>query len=594
MKRKKLFLQIYPSYLLITIISLFAASWYAADTTQKFFLDQTAANLEAKARLLKNQIASQVSQENGTALDALCKNIGEHLSARITVISASGKVVGDSHENSERMNNHSNRPEFIKALKGQTGRSVRYSTTLRKYMMYVAVPIEKNDTVIAVIRVSVTVNSIADQSSSVQSRIIFGSVVIALIAAGISLMVSHRILRPVRIMKQGAKQFAEGNLKYRIHVPDSEDMGKLADAMNLMAEQLDERLRDIVRQRNEYKAVFSSMSEGIIAVDRDEYVIRMNEAAARMFHVGFSEPECRSLQEIIRNPDLQRFVKKALAGENPVESDIVFYNNGEHILNTHTSPLLDIEGEGIGALVVLNDVTRLRHLETMRRDFVSDVSHEIRTPLTAIKGFVETLRGGGAIRHPDEAERFLEIIERHVNRLAAIIDDLMNLSKIEQEKEGQGIQREICAVRNILVTAVQVCQAKAREKNIVFELNCDSEITAPASPPLLEQAAVNLLDNAVKYSDRDSTVKITVSLMEREVVIAFQDHGIGIAEEHLPRVFERFYRVDKARSRKQGGTGLGLAIVKHIVQAHNGRMTVESSLGKGSLFSICLPRDLEK
>jgi len=591
MRRKKLFLQIYPSYLLITLISLFAASWYAADTTQKFFLDKTAENLEAKARVLKNQVGFQLSQEGN--LDAFCKKAGEQLSARITVISISGKVLGDSQENSERMNNHSNRPEVIKALNGEVGEAVRYSTTLRKYMIYVAVPLEDDTAVIAAIRLSVTVNSIADQSSSVRSRIIFGSVVIALIAAGISLMVSHRILRPVRIMKQGAKQFAEGNLKYRIHVPDSEDMGKLADAMNLMAEQLDERLRDIVRQRNEYKAVFSSMSEGIIAVDRDEYVISMNEAAARMFHVGFSEPECRSLQEIIRNPDLQRFVKKALAGENPAESDIVFYNNGEHILNTHTSPLLDIEGEGIGALVVLNDVTRLRHLETMRRDFVSDVSHEIRTPLTAIKGFVETLRAG-AIRRPDEAERFLEIIERHVNRLSAIIDDLMNLSKIEQEKEGQGIQHEICAVRDILVTAVQVCQAKAREKNIIFELNCDSEIRIPASPPLLEQAAVNLLDNAVKYSDRDSTVKITVSLMERETVIAFQDHGIGIAEEHLPRVFERFYRVDKARSRKQGGTGLGLAIVKHIVQAHNGRMAVESSLGKGSLFYIFLPRDLEK
>jgi len=258
-------------------------------------------------------------------------------------------------------------------------------------------------------------------------------------------------------------------------------------------------------------------------------------------------------------------------------------------LNIQTTSFRD-EGENfIGIIVVLNDVTRLRRLENMRKEFVSNVSHEIKTPLTAIKGFVETL-SHGAMENPGEAKRFLNIIEKHVNRLVAIIEDLMRLSVIEQKDKSKEIKLIKGNIRSVIKTAIQVCQAKAEAKSIKVDLICNEDISAGIDPPLLEQAAVNLLDNAVKYSDKDGLVQIEAIITDTEVCISFKDYGIGIPKEHLPRLFERFYRVDKARSRKLGGTGLGLAIVKHIIQTHGGYVTVESKSGKGSNFVIHLPK----
>ena len=240
--------------------------------------------------------------------------------------------------------------------------------------------------------------------------------------------------------------------------------------------------------------------------------------------------------------------------------------------------------------MVFNDVTQLRRLEDMRRDFVANVSHEIKTPLTAIKGFVETLQQGN-VEKAKEKERFLGIIQKHVDRLNAIIEDLLSLSRIEQENERKEINFQQVKIEGIFQAAMQLCRAKAEEKEIRIDLDCEKDDTAVFDATLIEQAVVNLLDNALKYSEPQSTVLLKSELQNSEMIISVQDHGIGIAQKHLPRLFERFYRVDKSRSRKEGGTGLGLAIVKHIAQAHGGHVTVESKLGEGSCFSIHLPQN---
>jgi len=588
-EKKRLLWQLYPSYLLITLISLLAVSLFASSAFKQFFLERTAADLKSRAHLLEKQVGNYIAPLDEMSVDSICKSAGRQSSIRITVILPSGKVVGDSEEAPENMNNHANRFEVAEALLGNIGTSDRYSSTLRQDMMYVAIPLEKNNEVIAVLRTSIPITSIYDELKSIQIKIGFGYLLIALFAAGVSLFISKRISRPIEEMKKGAEQFACGDLAYRMPAPDTQEMGGLAEAMNQMAAHLDDRIKTAIKQRNELEAVLSSMKEGVIAIDRDEKIISINQAAARMFKSNSSDLEQRSIQEVIRNHELQKIVKSVLGSGDHAEGDIVLYQDEESILNIQTTSFRD-EGENfIGIIVVLNDVTRLRRLENMRKEFVSNVSHEIKTPLTAIKGFVETL-SHGAMENPGEAKRFLNIIEKHVNRLVAIIEDLMRLSVIEQKDKSKEIKLIKGNIRSVIKTAIQVCQAKAEAKSIKVDLICNEDISAGIDPPLLEQAAVNLLDNAVKYSDKDGLVQIEAIITDTEVCISFKDYGIGIPKEHLPRLFERFYRVDKARSRKLGGTGLGLAIVKHIIQTHGGYVTVESKSGKGSNFVIHLPK----
>jgi two-component system, OmpR family, phosphate regulon sensor histidine kinase PhoR len=354
---------------------------------------------------------------------------------------------------------------------------------------------------------------------------------------------------------------------------------------------LRQRIDTITQQRNELEAVLSSMLEGVFGVDMTERIIGMNRAAGRILgcdpasaqgrkHPGSAAPYgVAALRKT-------SFVERGTGGEGYR----ALWRKGKHPLGTRHAPARRQGKNKIGALIVLNDVTRLRKLENIRRDFVANVSHEIKTPITAIKGFVETLKDGAA--EPEDAKRFLGIIQKHVERLEAIVEDLLSLSRIEKEAEREEIVLEDpCGLREVLASAVQVCDAKASAKDLAFEIACPETLSARINPRLLEQALVNLLDNAIKYSERGQTVTLEGLEQNKEVVIRVRDKGCGIERRHLDRLFERFYRVDQARSRKLGGTGLGLAIVKHIMQAHHGRVSVESKPGAGSTFILHLPKD---
>jgi two-component system phosphate regulon sensor histidine kinase PhoR len=588
-RRKRLIWQLFPPFLLITLLSLLAVSWYASSSLRHFFLDQTAADLKIRALLVEKQIVALLAPLAAAEVDAICKDIGKQSATRITVILPSGQVVGDSRETPHLMDNHAGRPEIAMALKGNPGQSIRYSNTLRQQMIYVALPLQKNQTILGVIRTSVPITSIIRELRSIQTKIALGGLLIAVLAAWISLLISRRISRPLEEMKKGADRFAAGDLSHRLTMPDSEELASLADALNQMAAQLDRRIKTVISQRNELETVLSSMMEGVIAVNNDERIIRMNEAAAGFFDCDPEICQGRDLQEVIRNSALQQFVRSALSNREPKEDDIIVYLNAESTLNLKSSPLLDANKESIGTLVVFSDVTQLRRLENMRRDFVANVSHEIKTPLTAIKGFVETLHRG-KVDDPQEAGRFLGIIQKHADRLSSIVEDLLSLSRIEQEDEGKTIKLEQGNVNDVFQSATQICRSKAEEKNITIRPVCEENISAKFDTTLLEQAVVNLLDNAIKYSEPKSTILLKAHRSNSEIRISVEDQGIGIAQKHLPRLFERFYRVDKARSRNLGGTGLGLAIVKHIAQAHGGHITVESTLGVGSAFTIHLPQ----
>ncbi|WP_319523862.1 two-component system histidine kinase PnpS [uncultured Desulfosarcina sp.] len=588
-KKKHLIYQLFPSYLIITLLSLFAVSWYMVSFTRQFYLDRTQVDLRLNGRMLEKQTIRLIDPLNEAAIDRLCKDTAGHIATRITVILPDGRVVGDSEEMPAQMASHLDREEIRDAFQGREGVRIRHSDTLKMDMMYVALPLMANGKLVGVMRTSLPVTAIDERIGTLRTRIAIGVLLVALLASGISWYVSRRISRPIEHMRDGARRFAQGELHHRLPLPATYEFSGLAESLNQMAEQLQQRMEEITSQRKNTEAVLSSMREGVIATDLEQRVISMNSAAAAMFATSLETLQGRSILEVIRNHEFREIMDRSLTNGESIESDILHHSNGrERTLNVQCTPLVDERHARMGGLVVISDVTQLRRLENMRRDFAASVSHEIKTPLTAIKGFVETLNTGD-LDDREETRRFLEIIDKHVNRLATIIEDLMQLSRIEQDDEFQQIGLEPARIKDVLKAAIGFCAESIQNKSVDVQLSCEEDLSGTIDATLLEQAAVNLLDNAVKYSPENSPVRIEALTADNEIQIRFTDQGMGIAKKHLPRLFERFYRVDKARSRKLGGTGLGLAIVKHIAQAHGGRITVESELGQGSTFTLHLP-----
>jgi two-component system, OmpR family, phosphate regulon sensor histidine kinase PhoR len=410
----------------------------------------------------------------------------------------------------------------------------------------------------------------------------------------IAWLASWRIARGLAILleriRRGTSCYARGDFGRGLPVSDVRELSLLSEAIEHLAADQHARIRDLLRQRNEREAVLASMIEGVLAVDSEERLINLNESGAELIGADREQALGRSLPEVVRNPSLQRLVVTVLEDQESSadEIDLLLPDGERRVLHAQGSVLCDAQEKPIGALVVLHDVTRIRRLENIRRDFVANVSHELKTPITSIKGFVETLLDG-AMHQSEDAERFLRIVASQADRLGAIIEDLLTLSRVEQEETQIEIALELGPISDVLRSALQVCQHQAEDKDIRLELACEENLTARMNPVLLEQAATNLIDNAIKYSPSGERVLVEAMRTAAEIVIRVRDHGCGIPREHLSRIFERFYRVDKARSRELGGTGLGLAIVKHIVQAHGGRTSVKSVPGEGSTFSIHLP-----
>jgi two-component system phosphate regulon sensor histidine kinase PhoR len=587
LKTRRLLWQIYPTYLLITILALIAIGWFASHSFKAFYYDEARNDLEARALLVEHILTNSLESQEKEDLDDICKSIGKKINTRITLILPSGKVVADSIATASSMDDHSNRPEIMIAMTGGNGSSIRFSDTLKKRMMYLATPHYKNKKITMIVRAAVEVTAIDQTLHSIHVRITLGGLFIALSATVIILILSRWFTKPLEAMKEGARRFASGDLNYRLPIANSEEMASLAEAMNTMASQLNDRINSLARQRNEQQALFSSMVEGVIAIDHEGYIISMNQAAARLFNLDEVATIGQDYHEVVPNKSLKKFIKNVLKNRDVTEIDIAHQNGGEKYLSVHGSVLRCHQGAEIGAIVVLNDITRLRRLENIRRDFVANVSHELKTPVTTIIGFAETLRDG-ALNHKQDAERFLEIIIRQADRLSQLIKDLLTLSQLEQENVRPEIMLKNCPLLEVLNAAVEDCEYRASEKNIKIQIACDPNLIAKMNSNLFEQAVVNLIDNAITHSNPGGVVKIEAVSEDKTVTIRVIDAGCGIAEDHLPRLFERFYRVDKARSRNLGGTGLGLAIVKHITRVHGGEVKVESQIDKGSVFSIIL------
>lgn len=585
MKRRKIFWQIFPAYIAVVIASLAAVLYFSAKEINDLSLQEKQRNLTAMAKIVAERVS--VMQEAG--IQDYCKDIGESAGVRITIIDSKGKVLGDTDKKPRMMDNHIDREEIQDALNGETAMNLRYSDTTKMQMLYVAVPMyNQSGKIEAVARVSVSNESVREVIDGVTDSVINAGIITALIAAVVSLLISKRISSPISSLREGAKRFRQGQLEYRLPTEGSYETVSLAKTMNEMADELNKRIKHITEQQAKVNAILSSMTEAVIAVDNRNVVIMANNAAIELFDMPV---DCvgRTIEEAARDPQLQKTIEKMIADKTDVcDTELMIFKQGRQIVLQVHGTLLLIEDIQIGVLVVLSNVTRIKRLENIRKEFVANVSHELKTPITSIKGFVETLRDG-AINDKENAAKFLDIIARQTSRLEAIIEDLLALSRIEQMQDNTEVELEKSFVKPIVYGAVAACKLKADNKGISVNVSCDDQAMAKVNPNLIEQAIINLIDNAIKYSDNGQKVEVYGQIEDGKTVITVKDYGCGIDADDLERIFERFYRVDKARSSSLGGTGLGLSIVKHIVNAHKGRVDVQSKQGEGSSFKIILP-----
>ena len=413
-KKTKLIRQIFPAFLVIVVLSLSAVASYSTSYFKSFFLENSEKELMVRAKLLQNQFADILAADpqNIRDINDQCKNIGDRTGTRVTVILPSGTVIGDSFGETDLMENHLTRPEIMTAFKGKEGISRRYSSTLDKTMLYIALPVIKDGTVIAVVRTSLSVSVIDDKIRSVRNSIFLAMLATILLAAVVSLLVSRHLTRPMEEMKKGAAEFAKGNLNSRMAVPDSEELAELAITMNHMAESLDEKIKTCENRTRELEAVHVSMQEGVIAIDKDQRIITINQAAAKIFGFAAHELKGRYILEAARNVEFQRFIQNALETHDPMEEDILISGDEDLILNIHSSALYDNRNRRMGTLMIVHDITRIRRLEKMHKEFAANVSHELKTPLTSIQGFIETLQEMLLEKNTEEAGKFLNIIEK--------------------------------------------------------------------------------------------------------------------------------------------------------------------------------------
>ena len=478
------------------------------------------------------------------------------------------------------------------AARGGIASRSRYDGASGRRSLEVAVPIGTRRPPVAIVLATADAAESDRDLATWQRRLLAGCLGTAACAVAAGYVLARRVTRPIDELRAAAARLAGGDTTTAVPATEVAELADLATALSRLRAQLVERGLTIGRQGTQQEAVLGSMIEGVLAVDARQRLLGINRAAADLLDVDPDDCAGRPLIDVIRNPDLRRFALTAIDCRAPVEDDLVLHGPRDRTIRLRGTALRDASGEG-GAVIVLNDVTEMKRLEHVRRDFVANVSHELKTPIASIKGFVETLLDG-AMDDPADTSRFLGIVARQADRLAAIVDDLLALSRIEQSEGAGNLPVETVPVASILTAVTLDCGPRAADRSIRLEVDCPANLAATLNAALVEQAVINLVDNALKYSESGKTVWLSAAASEppgpRELVLRVRDEGCGIEPIHLPRLFERFYRVDKARSRNLGGTGLGLSIVKHIVQAHTGAVSVDSEPGVGTTFTIRLPR----
>jgi two-component system, OmpR family, phosphate regulon sensor histidine kinase PhoR len=519
--------------------------------------------------------------------------------ARVTIIDNAGRVLVDSEADADKMENHANRPEVQDALARGTGQSVHRSVTLGRELVYRAQRYNQPGNAPIVIRLALPLSQIDLSLVELRQRQLVATLIVLLIGALVAFAFARMFAARVQRLQRFSQRIAEGDFRPLIREGPRDELSDLADTLNLTAARMDREIRLLSGERNRSSAILRSMVEGVAVIDAEERVVFYNRAFSEILNVDAAGAEGRPLIEVVRNSDLLSLIRRALHGEEGLQTDITMGITQTQSFSITAAPVkaLDVSASGrapnekpSGAVVVLHDVTELRRLERVRQDFVANVSHEFKTPLTAIQGFAETLLAG-ALDDPENNRRFLEIIRNHAMRLARLTNDLLKLARIEAGK--MELEFSSVGLLELIEACTETTLLKANRKEITLEITVPPQLpTVRGDAALLRDVLQNLLDNAIQYTPPRGHISVVASATTREAIITVADTGIGIPLADSERIFERFYRVDAARSREAGGTGLGLSIAKHIVEAHGGKLWVESTVGQGSKFSFSLPLDV--
>lgn len=565
--RSRLFAKLLVAALLIIVIATAVLDVAIRRAWEASLLQQITTALEQKTRLAAQQVSS-VSPDD---LPSLANTMGAAAGARVTIIDTAGHVLADSEANRETMENHATRPEFRAALRGMMGSDTRRSHTLGIDFLYVATPIPGG-----AVRLAYPLADIQKLTSHIRRTLLLSSALALLVAAILAAVAAQLISRRFKRIIAFAEEIARGNLTARLSSSSGDEIGQVASALDSTARQLERSFAQLEHSHAELEVVLNSMEDAVLSVSRDGRLLWVNKALERLLagRLRIEQP----LTETLRDPDLLAAINIGLKGA-------VTHAHVRSAVPGRTLEVTAAPMPGGAAVCVLHDITEIERVEKTRRDFIANVSHELRTPLTSILGYTETLLDSAAISNGER--EFLGIMRRNAQHMARLTEDLLTLARVESGEHKLAFEN--VPAGELIARAIQTLQPTARERGVELTGSATSDLTVHADPDAVQQVFNNLIENATRYAASGRRIEIGVGARDGGAEFYVRDFGPGIASEHLPRLFERFYRVDKARSRETGGTGLGLAIVKHIVMNHGGTVRVESSLGHGSTFYFTLP-----
>ena len=586
MKRKVL-----VAFVSILMLSVLIIGLLSINLIKQSYTVELDRRLLTNAGLIASFIESQRIQPEDESFINLVEELADTGQTRITVMDHQGQVIYDTRSDREQMERHDQRPEVISALRDGIGREIRTSATTGTEMMYVAVPVLIRNQPTYVVRLSMDLQEI----DAITRHIVWYIIISALLGLGVAVVLGFRlidrIVENIRGIVKMTQRMADGDYGKHIFLESNDELSELAHHFNLMADRLSETIRQLSASNARFLALLTSLRNPIIAVDQQKKVTLMNAASEKLFGVSAKDMEGRHLLELIRNTELDDVIQEAVMDSDPREVEVILREPVEKILRIMTSQIREQDDPSrlTGVVVFMDDVTEIRRLEKIRSDFVTNVTHELKTPLTSISGFVETLKSG-EIEDDIIRQRFLDIIDIETERLTRLINDILTLSEIENIR-GQDRQRTVSS-SELFNEVESMMNAANRNNKVKLEYEVAGNLPdVRINEDRFKQMMINLIDNAIKYTPDGGKVTVIAYAKQKNLVIRVKDTGIGIPAQDLPRLFERFYRVDKARSKKMGGTGLGLAIVKHIVLSMNGTIKVNSEVGKGTEFVITIPEN---